>query len=55
VLENQGNPITNHLFQASTAGVHDSPGINLEISKKALLILEAASCTIVPSISITGS
>jgi hypothetical protein len=35
VLENQGSPSTNHLFHASTAGVHGLPGINLEISKKA--------------------
>jgi hypothetical protein len=35
VLENQGNPSTNHLFHASTPGVHGLPGTNLEISKKA--------------------
>jgi hypothetical protein len=43
VLENHGNQITNHLFHASTAAVQALPGTVCEISKKAVLILEAAS------------
>jgi hypothetical protein len=43
VLENQGKPTTNHLAPPSIASVHGLPGITFEISKKAWLILEAAS------------
>ena len=35
VLENQGSPITNHLFPAATASVHGVPGVTFEISKNA--------------------
>jgi hypothetical protein len=55
VLENHGNPTTNHLAPPSTASVHGFHGTNFEISKKALAILEVASCAIVQSISIIAS
>jgi hypothetical protein len=51
VLENQGNPRTNHLAPPFTASVHGVPGVTFEISKKAWLILEAASWATAQSIS----
>jgi hypothetical protein len=41
VLENQGNPTTNHFFQASTAFVQAFPGIVLVISITASVNLES--------------
>ena len=50
VLENQGNPSTNHFAPPFTASCHGYPGTTVEISKNAWLILDAASWATAESI-----